>query len=105
MRAGLLKHTLHVCRYLSVQSASGEESKVAREIARLRAALLRTTGNFATSAEEQHDMVNLVFETWYVAGIKDSDIVKYNDQDFRITLIEHAEFDRTMKLHLRKINE
>lgn len=105
MRAGLLTHRLTVCRYLNVQSESGEQTKVKREVCSIRAAMLRQQGNYSNNGEEMHDTVRLSFETWYRPEIHDSDIVLYNGQEFYITLIEHAEFSNTMKLHLTKINK
>lgn len=105
MRAGLLNNILEIFRYEDVQSRSGELSKKRTFICNVRAALVKQSGNYKVSANEEQDTVTLVFECWADSRIQDIDLVSYNGQEFRIFLIEKTTQSRSMKLYCKKINK
>lgn len=103
MQIGTLRHFIDIYRLTNEKSATGAISKKKVKLTTLRAGILKQTGGFVEGSNENYDRVNIVFQTWLNKDILDTDTICWSNQEFRITLIEHDELSRTMKLHVTKI--
>lgn len=105
MRSGSLTHIVSVYRMVEKQSASGALTKEKLLVANLRCALLRSQASFTVEANQEDDRVRLVFETWLDKTILDTDTVIWSNQEFKITLLEYNDQNRTMRIHVIKITK
>lgn len=105
VRAGDLRHTIAIKRYQDVQSSSGEVSKELVTVAKLRAELMRQNGSYVQNyAEKEFDKIVLQFRIRANYSIKDSDLLIYNGQLFKITFIYEDEHEREMQITCEKNN-
>ena len=105
MRAGSLQHQVEIYRMMERQSETGAMTKEKLLLLTLRCALLKQQSTFVVEANEEEDKVRLVFETWMNEQIRDTDTLVWCKQEFKITLLEYNYPNRTMRIHVTKINK
>ena len=105
MRAGLLKEFITIYRYENVQSPSGQITKDKKVVATVRTYRLKSNGSNKEVAKELFDTLRIIFQIRYNPEIQDSDFIKYNGNEFKITFVDNNIWDRTMKLTAEKINQ
>ena len=106
MRSGLLaREFITVYRYTNVQSSSGQIKHEKTKVCDTRCNVRKQNGSTKEVAEELFDSIQLKFKIRWNPLIQDSDIIEYNKQEFKITLIANNVWDRTMTLTAAKINK
>ena len=103
--SGLLRDTLHFYEKVEAQSASGYKST--EEIFKLKCRAQRTKNKekYLTDAEELFHTSELTFKLRYRKEIKDTDIVVYEDERYRITSLDKFAEANQLTIILSKINE
>lgn len=106
MRSGLLaREFITIYRYTNIQSTSGQIKKEKVKICDTRCYVKKQNGNHKEVAKELFDAVEINFQIRWNPNIQDSDIIEYNNQEFKITFINNNIWDRTMTLTAVKINK
>lgn len=106
MRSGLLaREFITIYRYTNTQSASGQIKKEKTKVCDTRCYVKNQKGNNKEVAKELFDTVELNFQIRWNPNIQDSDIIEYNNQEFKITFISNNIWDRTQTLTAVKINK
>ena len=81
MRTGSLTQIVDIYRMTDRQSETGAFTKEKLIFARIRCALLRQQSSFGINANEEEDVVRLVFETWLDERIQDTDTLFWCNQE------------------------
>lgn len=103
--SGLLTETLHFYEKIESQSESGYKS--VQEVFKLKARAQRTKNKekYLTDADEIFHTSELTFKLRYRKEIKDTDIVVYEDERYRITSLDKFKEANQLTIMLSKINE
>lgn len=103
--SGLLTETLHFYEKVETQSESGFKS--VQEVFKLKARAQRTKNKekYLMDAEELFHTSELTFKLRYRKEIKDTDIVVYEDERYRITSLDKFKEANQLTIMLSKINE
>ena len=103
--SGLLTETLHFYEKIESQSESGYKS--VQEVFKLKARAQRTKNKekYLTDADEIFHTSELTFKLRYRKEIKDTDIVVYENERYRITSLDKFKEANQLTIMLSKINE
>ena len=103
--SGLLTETLHFYEIVETQSESGFKST--EEIFKLKVRAQRTKNKekYITDAEELFHTSELTFKCRYRKEIKETDIVVYENQRYRVTSLDKFKEANQLTIMLSKINE
>lgn len=103
--SGLLTETLNFYEVVETQSASGYKST--EEVFKLKVRAQRTKNKekYTVDAEELFHTSELTFKCRYRKEIKDTDIVVYDEERYRITSLDKFKEANQLTIMLSKINE
>lgn len=103
--SGLLTETLHFYEIVETQSDSGY--KHTEEVLKFKVRAQRTKNkeNYLVDAEELFHTSELTFKCRYRKEIKETDIVVYEDQRYRITSLDKFKEGNQLTIIISKINE
>ena len=106
MRRGhIAREFITIYRYTNIQSTSGQIKKEKTKVCDTRCYVKKQNGSNKEVAKELFDTVEINFQIRWNPNIQDSDIIEYNQQEFKITFINNNIWDRTMTLTAVKINK
>lgn len=105
IQSGLLRDTLHFYEILETQSGSGYKSTQEVFKFKVRAQRTKNKEKYLTDAEELFHTSELTFKCRYRREIKDTDIVVYEGDRYRITSLDKHVVDNQLTIILSKINE
>jgi SPP1 family predicted phage head-tail adaptor len=105
IQSGLLTETLHFFEKVERQSESGYKSTVEVLKFKVRAQRTKNKEKYLTDAEELFHTSELTFKVRYRKDIKETDIVKYEEQRYRITSLDKFKEANQLTIILSKINE
>ena len=108
MGAGLLAKTfIQILRNQNIQTESGSIKKQTTVIHNLRARKMKENGSIKKeeNGKELFDSYTVTFQIRYVPDIYVTDTLLYNNQEFKISLIERDVWDNTLKIHCTLINK
>ena len=103
--SGLLTETLHFYEKIETQSQSGYKSTEEVLKFKVRAQRTKNKEKYLTDAEELFHTSELTFKCRYRREIKDTDIVVYENERYRITSLDKFTEDNQLTIILSKINE
>lgn len=103
--SGLLTETLHFYEQVETQSGSGYKSTEEVFKFKVRAQRTKNKEKYLTDAEELFHTSELTFKLRYRKEIKDTDIVVYEAEKYRITSIDKFTEANQLTIILSKINE
>ena len=103
--SGLLTDTLHFYEKIETQSQSGYKSTEEVFKFKVRAQRTKNKEKYLTDAEELFHTSELTFKCRYRREIKDTDIVVYENERYRITSLDKFTEDNQLTIILSKINE
>lgn len=105
IHSGLLTETLHFYEIVETQSKSGFKST--EEIFKFKARAQRTKNKekYLTDADELFHTSELTFKLRYRKEVKETDIVIYEDEKYRITSLDKFKEANQLTIILSKINE
>lgn len=105
IQSGLLTETLHFYEQVETQSESG--FKATEEVFKFKVRAQRTKNKekYLTDAEEIFHTSELTFKCRYRKEIKDTDIVVYENERYRITSLDKFKEANQLTIILAKINE
>lgn len=105
IQSGLLTETLHFYEQVETQSESG--FKHTEEVLKFKVRAQRTKNKekYLTDAEEIFHTSELTFKCRYRKEIKDTDIVMYENERYRITSLDKFKEANQLTIILAKINE
>lgn len=103
--SGLLTETLHFYEVVETQSESG--FKHTEEVFKFKVRAQRTKNKekYTIDAEELFHSSELTFKCRYRKEIKETDIVVYENQRYRITSLDKYKEANQLTIMLSKINE
>lgn len=103
--AGQLTETLEF--YNVVESQSGSGFKHSEEVFKFKVRAERTKNreNYTVDADELYHSLELTFRVRYRKEIKETDIVVYEGDRYRITSLDKYMADNQLTIILAKINE
>ena len=103
--SGLLTETLHFYEIVETQSDSGY--KHTEEVLKFNVRAQRTKNkeNYLVDAEELFHTSELTFKCRYRKEIKETDIVVYEGQRYRITSLDKFKEGNQLTIIISKINE
>lgn len=103
--SGLLTETLHFYEVVETQSASGYKST--EEVFKLKVRAQRTKNKerYSVDADEIFHTSELTFKLRYRREIKETDIVVYGDDKYRITSLDKFTEANQLTIIIAKINE
>lgn len=103
--SGLLTETLHFYEKVETQSESGYKS--VKEVLKFKVRAQRTKNKekYLENAEELFHTSELTFKLRYRREIKDTDIVVYEGERYRITSLDKYKEENQLTIILAKINE
>lgn len=103
--SGLLTETLHFYEVIETQSDSG--FKHTEEVFKFKVRAQRTKNKekYTIDAEELFHSSELTFKCRYRKEIKETDIVVYENQRYRITSLDKYKEANQLTIMLSKINE
>lgn len=103
--SGLLTETLHFYEKVETQSESGYKSVQEVFKFKVRAQRTKNKEKYLTDADELFHTSELTFKLRYRKEIKDTDIVVYEDERYRITSLDKFKEANQLTIMLSKINE
>lgn len=103
--SGNLTETLKFYAIVETQSASGFKTNVEQLYMTIRAQRLKNKEHYEVNADELFHTSELTFRLRFRRNVKETDIVEYEGQRYRITSIDKYPFDDSMTIILSKINE
>ena len=103
--SGLLRDTLHFYEKVETQSVSGYKSTAEVFKFKVRAQRTKNKEKYLTDAEELFHTSELTFKLRYRKEIKETDIVVYEDERYRITSLDKFAEANQLTIMLSKINE
>lgn len=103
--SGHLREVLHFYEIVETQSGSGFKSVEEVYKFKVRAQRTKNKEKYLTDAEEIFHTSELTFKLRYRKEIKDTDIVIYEDEKYRITSIDKFKEANQLTIILAKINE
>lgn len=103
--SGLLTETLHFYEVVETQSVSGYKST--EEVFKLKVRAQRTKNKerYSVDADEIFHTSELTFKLRYRKEIKETDIVIYEDEKYRITSLDKFTEANQLTIIIAKINE
>lgn len=107
MPIGLMNQMITVYRYVDRQSASGMMTRVREPLCYVRARLVKSSGSFAeTGAGDLADTLTCEFEVWKNSfrGVRTSDVLCWNGDEFKITLVDTSSTGPTVRVRCAKNN-
>ena len=107
-RAGLFaRNLITIKRYENNQTNSGQIVKELVEVGQVRAYVIKQGGRETEAVEgkELFDSQQLIFQIRYTPLLRDSDIVLFNGQMYKVVNIFNNVWDRTLKVTANKINQ
>ena len=105
IQSGLLTETLHFYEKVESQSESGFKSVQEVFKFKVRAQRTKNKEKYLTDADELFHTSELTFKLRYRKEIKDTDIVVYEEQRYRITSLDKFKEANQLTIMLSKINE
>lgn len=105
IQSGLLRETLYFYERVETQSNSGYKSTEDAFKLKARAQRLKNKEKYLTDAEELFHTSELTFKLRYRKEIKDTDIVEYDGERYRITSTDKYIDANQLTIILSKINE
>lgn len=103
--SGKLTEILEFYQVVETQSESGYKSTKEVFMFKVRAERLKNNENYVVDADELFHSSELRFRIRYRKEIKETDIVVYEGQRYRITSLDKYMEDNQLTIILAKINE
>lgn len=103
--SGLLTETLHFYEVIETQSVSGYKSTEEVYKFKVRAQRTKNKEKYLEDAGELFHTSELTFKLRYRKEIKETDIVVYEDEKYRITSLDKFKEADQLTIILSKINE
>lgn len=103
--SGQLRETLHFYEVVETQSGSGYKHTEEVLKFKVRAQRLKNKENYLVDANELFHTSELTFKVRYRRDIKETDIVVYEEQRYRITSLDKFTEADQLTIILSKINE
>lgn len=103
--AGTLTERLYFYHLTETQSESGFKSVTETLYYSCRADRLKNKENYVINANELFHFPHLTFKLRYNKEIKETDIVKYEDERYRITSLDKNIEEKEITIIMEKINE
>lgn len=103
--SGLLTETLHFYEVVETQSESGFKHTDEVFKFKVRAQRTKNKEKYTIDAEELFHSSELTFKCRYRKEIKETDIVVYENQRYRITSLDKYKEANQLTIMLSKINE
>lgn len=103
--AGTLTEHLSFYHLVETQSDSGFKHTDEVFYLKLRADRLKNKENYVVNADELFHFPHLTFKLRYDKRIKETDVVLYEGERYRITSIEKNSLDNEETIIVEKINE
>ena len=103
--SGLLTETLHFYEVIETQSDSGFKHTDEVFKFKVRAQRTKNKEKYTIDAEELFHSSELTFKCRYRKEIKETDIVVYENQRYRITSLDKYKEANQLTIMLSKINE
>lgn len=103
--SGLMTETLHFYERVETQSESGFKSTDEIFKFKVRAQRTKNKEKYITDAEELFHTSELTFKCRYRKEIKETDIVVYEGQRYRITSLDKFKEANQLTIMIAKINE
>lgn len=103
--SGLLSEILHFYEKVETQSESGYKSVEEVLKFKVRAQRTKNKERYLENAEELFHTSELTFKLRYRKEIKDTDIVVYEGEKYRITSLDKFKEENQITIILAKINE
>lgn len=106
MRAGLLsRNYITILRFDETKTASGQLKKEKVEIATLRCNILKQKGYEKEEAKEIFQTATKIFHIRHYHDLLDTDLIQFDNQEYKIVLIDRNVWDRSIKITVQKIND
>jgi len=103
--SGNLTETLKFYEIVETQSASGFKTNAEHLYLTIKAERLKNRENYVVDANELFHSVELQFRTRYRKHVKETDIVEYEGERYRVISIDAYRLDDEMIIKIEKINE
>lgn len=103
--SGKLTETLKFYEVVETQSQSGFKTTEERLFCTIRAERLKNRQNYTVDADELFHTCELSFRLRYRQGMKDTNIVEYQGERYRITSMDRYTRDNEVVIIMSKINE
>ena len=105
IHSGLLRDVLHFYEIIETQSESGYKSTEENLKFKVRAQRMKNKEKYLEDANELFHTTELTFKIRYRKDIKETDIVVYDDDKYRITSLDKFIEANQLTIILSKINE
>ena len=105
IHSGLLTENLYFYEKVETQSGSGFKHTDEVFKFKVRAQRLKNKEKYLTDADELFHTSELTFKLRYRREIKETDIVVYNDERYRITSLDEFKQANQITIMVSKINE
>jgi len=106
MRAGLLsRNFITILRFGETKTPSGQLKKEKVEIATLRCNVLKQKGNEKEEAKEIFQTATKIFHIRHYHDLLDTDLIRFDEQEYKIILIERNVWDRSIRITATKLND
>ena len=103
--SGNLTETLKFYEVVETQSASGYKTTEERLYLTIKAERLKNRENYVVDANELYHSVELQFRMRYRKHVKETDIVEYEGERYRVISIDKYRMDDEIIIKIEKINE
>lgn len=103
--SGTLTERLTFFHIVETQTESGYKESSEVQYFSCRADRLKNKENYVINADELFHFPQLTFKLRYYKPIKETDIVVYEDERYRITSLDKNSLDNEITIILEKINE
>lgn len=103
--SGNLTETLKFFEVVETQSKSGFKTTEEHLYLTIKAERLKNKENYVVDAEELFHSVELQFRLRYRKHVKETDIVEYEGQRYRVISIDKFRLEDEMIIKIEKINE
>jgi SPP1 family predicted phage head-tail adaptor len=103
--SGNLTETLKFYEVVEVQSKSGFKTTEERLYLTIKAERLKNRENYVVDANELYHSVELQFRMRYRKHVKETDIVEYEGERYRVISIDKYRMDDEIIIKIEKINE
>lgn len=105
IQSGLLRDTLHFYEIVETQTESGYKSTDEKLRFKVRAQRIKNKEKYTIDADELFHTSELTFKLRYRKEIKETDIVVYDNEKYRITSIDKYIEANQLTIIIAKINE
>jgi SPP1 family predicted phage head-tail adaptor len=103
--AGTLTSRLDFYHIVETQGQSGFKTVEEQKYMRCFADRMKNKESYAVDADELFHLTELTFKIRYRKEIKETDIVVYRNERYRITSIDELPQDNEMTIKIAKIND